>query len=366
MQGRHLAVIPGGAGLPTLNERATRTVAEADEGRVARPTLRHVAAVAGVSFKTVSRVVNGEPGVRPATAARVRDGIRQLGFRRNEIASSLKRGGSRQTIGLVIEDMANPFFSTIARAVEEVARDRGLMLITASSDEDRVRERQVIDSLVERRVDGLLVVPAGRDHRFLSQEIDMGVAIVFVDRPPGHVRADCVLLDNGGGARRAVEHLLAHGHRRIAVLGDRPDVYTIAQRFGGYRSALEAAGVSVDPALVRLNLRGTDDAQSEVDQLLGLAHPPTALFAINNRMTIGAVQALAGHGGRVALIGFDDFELAGFVSPPVSVVTYDTQAMGRQAAELLMRRMDGDRGPARRVTLPTWVVPRGSGELRLD
>jgi len=260
--------------------------------------------------------------------------------------------------------MANPFFSTIARAVEEVARDRGLMLITASSDEDCERERQVIDSLVERRVDGLLVVPAGRDHSFLSQEIDMGVAVVFVDRPPGQLRADCVLLDNVGGARRAVEHLLAYGHRRIAVLGDRPDVFTIAERYDGYRAAIEAAGIAVDPALVRLSLRGTEDARAEVNKLLELPSPPTALFAINNRMAIGAVQALAVHGDHVGLVGFDDFELAGFVSPPVSVVTYDTQAMGRQAAELLLRRMDGDRGPARRVILRTWVVPRGSGELR--
>jgi LacI family transcriptional regulator len=350
--------------LPTTRARSTHTNGELDPGRTARPTLRHVAAIAGVSFKTVSRVVNGEPGVHPATAARVSDAVRQLGFRRNEIASSLKRGGSGQTIGLVIEDMANPFFSTIARAVEEVARDRGLMLITASSDEDDARERQVIDSLVERRVDGLLVVPAGRDHRFLSQEIDMGVAVVFVDRPPGQLQADSVLLDNVGGARRAVEHLLAYGHRRVAVLGDRPDVYTIAKRYDGYCAALETAGIAVDPALVRLSLRGTEDARTEVEKLLELKSPPTALFAINNRMAIGAVQALAGHSTRVALVGFDDFELAAFLSPPVSVVTYDTHAMGRQAAELLMRRMDGDRSPAEQVILRTWVVPRGSGELR--
>ncbi len=350
--------------MPNSQERTTEKDAGADARPVARPTLRHVGALAGVSFKTVSRVVNGEPGVRPATAARVSDAVRELGFRRNEIASSLKRGGSRQTIGLVIEDVANPFFSTIARAVEDVARDRGLTLITASSDEDSGRERRVIDSLVERRVDGLLVVPAGRDHSFLSLEIDMGVAVVFVDRPPGQLKVDCVLLDNVGGARRAVEHLLAHGHRRIAVLGERPDVFTIGERYDGYCSAMQAAGIAVDPALVRLSLRGTENARAQVAELLELPSPPTALFAINNRMAIGAVQALAGQANRIALVGFDDFELAAFVTPPVSVVTYDTQAMGRQAAELLLQRMDGDRGPARRVILRTRLVPRGSGELR--
>src|SRR6478736_1700473 len=137
--------------------------------RGARPTMRDVATIANVSFKTVARVVHGERWVRAETAARVNDAIRQLGYQPNEIASSLKRGVSRDTVGLVIADVANPFFSTIARAVEDVVRDRRLMIITASIDEDRDRERAVVDALVKQRVTGLLIVPVGKDHRYLSR-----------------------------------------------------------------------------------------------------------------------------------------------------------------------------------------------------
>ena len=166
-----------------------------------RPTMRDVATVANVSFKTVARVVHGEPWVRAETAARVNAAIRQLGYQPNDIASSLKRGVSRETIGLVIADVANPFFSTIARAVEDVIRDRRLLTITASTDEDPERERTVIDSLVKQRVTGLLIVPAARDHRYLSRERRMGMPIVFMDRPPGKIRADTVLVDSLGGAQ---------------------------------------------------------------------------------------------------------------------------------------------------------------------
>jgi LacI family transcriptional regulator len=319
--------------------------------------------VAGVSFKTVSRVVNREGGVRPATAARVLDAVRQLGFQPNEIASSLKRGVSRDTIGLVIEDVANPFFSRLARAVEEVTRERGLLVITASSDEDRDRERQVIDSLVKRRVNGLLVVPAGRDHRYLSREMSMGMAVVFVDRPPGRLRADAVLVDNRGGARIAVEHLIAHGHKRIAALGDRLDVYTMGERHAGYCEALEAAGIAVDPGVVRFDCHDTSDAERAVEQLLGMPDPPTAIFSTNNRMAVGAVQALVRLRAGTALVAFDDFELAGSLAMPVTVVTGDNDLLGRTAAELLLRRMDGWAGGVERITLPTRLIARGSGEI---
>ncbi len=332
-------------------------------GWPARPTLRDVAARAGVSFKTVSRVINSEPGVRPETAARVQQAVSDLGFRRNQMASSLKRGGSSRTIGLVIGDVANPFFSMIARTVEDATRDSGLLIITASSNEDSHRERQVIDSLVEQRVKGLLVVPASRDHRFLAQELRLGMAVVFLDRPPGRLDADCVMLDNVGGARAAVEHLIARGHRRIAVLGDRLDVWTHRERSDGYRQAMEAHGLPIDPALVRFSRHDISDAESAVTELLRLADPPTAVFATNNRMSIGAVQALARWPQPIALVGFDDFELAGVVTPGITVVTYDTQEIGQRGAQLLLERMDGYDGPPRQVVLPTWIVPRGSGEL---
>jgi LacI family transcriptional regulator len=323
-----------------------------------------VARVAGVSFKTVSRVVNGEPGVRPETAERVLAAARQLGFQRNEIASSLKRGVSRDTIGLVIEDVSNPFFATVARAVELVTRERGMLVIIASSDEDRSRERRVIDSLVSRRVSGLIVVPIGSDHRYLAREVRHGMAVVFVDRPPGHLRADSVLVDNAGGARAGVAHLVAAGHRRIGLLTDDLGVYTMSERFDGYRAALADAGIPFDAALARHDCHDIHDARAATLALLGSEDPPTAVFGTNNRMSVGAVSAITSAGAPIALVGFDDFELAASLVPPVTVVRADHEAMGRLAAEMLLRRMDGWDGEPERVVLPTEVVPRGSGELR--
>lgn len=334
-----------------------------DPVRGGRPTLRDVAAVAKVSFKTVSRVVNNEPRVRPETAERVHQAIRQLGFSRNYIASSLKRGVGAATIGLVIADVANPFFAVIARAVEEVARRRDHLLVTASTDEDTTRETEVIEALIERRVRGMLVVPVGGDHRFVRPELAMGTPIVFIDRPPGLIDADCVLIDNIGGARLAVSHLIAHGHRRIAILGDRLAVFTLSERDQGYREALAEAGIAFDPALVRFGCHDTAEAAAAVHDLLALPDPPTAIFGTNNRMTVGSVQASTDGGRALALVGFDDFELAGALRLPVTVVSYDTAELGRRAAEMLFGRLEGDDGPPRRVTLPTSLIQRGSGEL---
>ena len=191
----------------------------------------------------------------------------------------------------------------------------------------------------------------------------MGTPIVFVDRPPGRIRADCVLLDNVGGARVAVGHLIAHGHRRIAVLGDRMEVYTLGKRHQGYLDALEAAGLSVDPALVRFGCHDTAEASAAVSELLQLPNPPTAIFATNNRMSVGCVDVLAERDERVALVGFDDFELAGALRVPVTVVSYDNRELGHRAAEILFDRLDGGDGPPVRITLKTHLIERGSGEF---
>src|ERR687895_732453 len=209
--------------------------------RSTRPTMRDVASLAGVSLKTVSRVINDEPGVAVATAARVGDAIQELGFERNDLARSLRQGRTSSTLGLVIEDVSNPFYSSIAQAVEAAARERGYLLITASCEEDPDRERELVQALLRRRVDALLLVPASRDHEYLARA--GGTPVVFLDRPPVGLDADCVLLDNFGGARRAVEHLIAHGHERIAMVGDTAELFTAAERLAGYREALAAARV---------------------------------------------------------------------------------------------------------------------------
>ena len=189
------------------------------------------------------------------------------------------------------------------------------------------------------------------------------MAVVFVDRPPGHVRADSVLMDNAGGARAGVAHLIDAGHRRIGLLTDDLGVYTMSERFDGYRKALEDAGLPFDPSLARHDCHDVHDARAATLALLGGTDPPTAIFGTNNRMSVGAISAITTQGDRVGLVGFDDFELAASLVPPVTVVRADHEAMGRLAAELLLRRMDGWDGDPQRVVLPTEVVPRGSGEL---
>ena len=328
-----------------------------------RPTVRDVARQAGVSSKTVSRVLNGEYGVSDATTVRVLDVITTLGFRRNDMARLLRVGQSTRTLGFVIEDVGNPFFSGIARAVERHARERGFLVITGSSDEDPAVERDLLRSLVERRVDGLLVVPAGDDHRFLSPEIAAGTPVVFMDRPPGRIQADVVLLDNVAGARQAVEHLVAHGHRRIAMLADNPGIFTVPERLEGYRRSLRAAGLPEDDRFVRLGIHDVRQAEAAALELLAAAEPPTAFFAGNNRAAVGVLRAIHRHPTPVALVGFDDIELAEVFSTPLTVVSHSPTRMGEEACRLLWRRLDGDDGPPERIVLPTELVPRGSGEI---
>jgi len=321
-----------------------------------RPTMRHVADMAGVSLKTVSRVINAEAGVTPATAERVTAAIAELGFERNDLAASLRHGRSSSTLGLVIEDVANPFYSAIAQAVEAAARDRGFLLITASAREDAERERELVSALLRRRVDALLIVPAGPDHRYLASSS----RAVFLDRPPLGIEADTVLLDDHGGARSAVEHLIAQGHTRIACVADDSELYTMRQRIAGYREALAAAGLAEDPALLQTGNSDVAGAQAAVERLLQMPDKPTALFTANNRNTIGALHALAGAPNPVALAGFDDFELADLLG--TTVVRADPWKLGEQGAALAFARLDGDDGPPRTVTIPTQLVQRGSGE----
>lgn len=324
-----------------------------------RATMNDVARLAGVSIKTVSRVVNDESGVHPMTAERVLAAIDQLGFRRNLSARNLRRGAETGTLGLVLEDLANPFYSTLTRAVEEVARLQGRQVLTGSSDEDPARERELALEFCSRRVDGLLVVPAGNQHGYLANEINAGTPVVFVDRPPGNIEADTVLVDNLGGTALAARHLASHGHRAIAFLGDSPEIHTAAERLRGFREGCAQAGVDFDPELVSMGPHTVESVATTLENVLGRA---TALVTGNNRITVYALRALAGRARRPALVGFDDFELADLVSPAITVITHDTSALGREAAELLFSRLDGDTAPPRRLVLPTRLLPRGSGE----
>ncbi|GAA2348001.1 LacI family DNA-binding transcriptional regulator [Saccharopolyspora halophila] len=319
-----------------------------------------VARLAGVSIKTVSRVVNSESGVHAATAERVLDAIDQLGFRRNVSAQNLRRGTGTGTIGVVLEDLANPFYSTLTRAVEEVARVQGKHVLTGSSDEDPTRERELVLEFCARRVDGLIVIPAGHQHGYIEHERNAGTPVVFVDRPPGEIDADFVLLDNAGGTAKAARHLAEQGHRKIGFLGDAPEIHTAAERLRGFREGCAQADVPFDSGLVAMGPHTDESVSAALD---GPLRDATAVITGNNRITVHTLRALAGRTSRPALVGFDDFELADLLDPPITVITHDTWALGKSAAELLFARLDGDTSPPGRVVVPTRLLVRGSGEV---
>jgi LacI family transcriptional regulator len=331
-----------------------------------RATLRDVAVLAGVSPKTVSRVVNGEPGVSPDKVGAVQKSVAMLGYRPNFTASSLRRTSGRSAaIAAVLEDVANPFSSALLRALEDVARDRNVMIFAGSVDEDPDRERALINAFITRQADALVIVPASDNQRYLAKDIDAATPVVFVDRPPVGIDADAVLVDNVAGAAAAVHHLVAHGHRDIAYLGDLRSIATARQRFQGFKEALSDHGIRPTPGHGVHDLHTEADARQAVRRLLTGDTPPTALFTSQNMVTVGAVRALRElrQEHRVAVVGFDDFPLADLLQPPVTVMAQDPSAMGRLAASLIFRRLDGEDWQPTMHFVPTRLVPRGSGEI---
>lgn len=322
--------------------------------------MKDVATEAGVSLKTVSRVVNGEPGVTPLTEQRVREAIKTLGFRRNDSARLL-RTGQAATVGLVMEDIGDPFYSALLRGVESVARARGSLVLSGSSEADAGTEHELALALCARRVDGLIMIPTSDDHSYLLPEMQAGVPVVFADRPPGRIAADTVLSDNVGGSREATAHLIAGGHRRIGYLGDNPDIFTARERHRGYLEAMTGAGVPVAEAWIAMGPPTKGRVWPDLERMLAGPEPVTALVCGNNRISVLALHALASLDVTLAVVGFDDFELADLLR--VTVVAQDPAELGRQAADLLFQRMDGDSAPSRRIVIPTRLVRRGSGEL---
>jgi len=352
-------IVPPAAPVPGAAERTRRR----------RPTMNDVAQLAGVGLKTVSRVVNGEVGVTPEMVIRVRHAIATLGYRPDVGASALRRSDGRSgAIGIALEDVANPFSSAVLRGVEDAARRNGVLVLASSIDSDPGLEREVLIAFVDRRVDGIILMPSTGDLSYLPDEIDPVTPVVAIDRRPRGVDLDLVLTTNALGAQQAVEHLLGHGHRRIAFLGDTVGLSTAGERHGGFVTAMATAGVAIDERMVRRNISGEGQAEATVLSLLSVVpgQRPTAVFAAQNLLTGGAVRALQRlrlH-EKVAVVGFDDFPLADLLVPGVTVVAQDPPAMGHEAARLLFDRLDGDDTPAQTVLVPTRLIRRGSGEIR--
>lgn len=327
-----------------------------------RPTLAEVAELAGVSLKTASRAINGEKYVAAGTRERVLASAGSLGFQLNAMASQLKRGVHSSVVGLITGDLANPFYSMLAKGVEREIRKQGLQLTIASSDETPEAEHLLVEEFVSMRVRGLIVVSTMASHVELAEVQEKGIPVVFVDRGPVGLMADSIVLDNYSGARSAVEQLLELGHRRIGYVSHFSRLQPQRERLAGFRDAMIAAGI---PEWQRFLAEGTFDVDSAAHAVSGLLEGtprPTAVFTSNNRITIGALQAIARVAPETALIGFDDFDLAEMLG--VTTVSHDPAEMGRLAAARVLASA-GQRGlEPQNLVLPTSIVQRGSGERK--
>jgi len=335
-----------------------------------RPTMKNVANLAGVSFKTVSRVVNGEPGVSRQLEERVTAAIAELGYQPNHSARTLRQTASQSaTIGVIHADITNPFMASVHASFEAVAAAHGCLILSGTADEQPERYEELIRAFAGRSVDGLVVVPVGgvetEPSDGLQREISRGTPVVFLDREPG-IDADLVMSDHRGGAELATDHLLSHGHRDIAFLGSREGVHSVLERRAGFESVMQRAGAQ--PAAIRTGLRTPDDSAKAVHELFSRSprDQPTAVFTAQNGLTLGAVRALHSLGRQhdVALVGFDHLDAVDIVEPGVTTVPQNAQEVGRRAGELLFSRLLHGRVETQREIVPVTLVPRGSGEIR--
>lgn len=328
--------------------------------------MRQVARLAGVGLKSVSRVINDEPNVSAELRARVETAIASLDYQPNLQAGSLRGSGGSRSLGLVVSSVANPFASVLHRGVEDAAARQGVAVFAASGDDNPDREKEIVAALVRRRVDGLIITSTGTEHGYLLKHAERGVPIVFVDRAPVGIDSDSVVSDNVCGAAVAVQHLIDHGHRRIAYLGDLRDIRTAADRRAGYIDAMGRNGIPLSEVIAVEDLHDEQVADDAVMRLL-LDPPatPTALFTSQNLITVGAIRALQrlGKGHEVALVGFDDFPLADLLDPAITVIAQDPHRIGELATERIFARQRGEADEPEAFVVPTRLIVRGSGEI---
>lgn len=342
------------------------TVSASGSPSRSRPTMRDVATLAGVGVKTVSRVINNEPNVSEETAAKVSKAARALNYQLDVYAGNLRRTDRRTgTIGLLVSSVANPFAGAIHRAVEDEVHQRGFSVFSASLDDDAERERILVDQFLRRRVDGLILTTISPSQAYLLAEREHGTPFVFVDREPRGIEADAVVSANRTGAARGTDQLIRHGHRRIAYLGDRPEMLTASHRHAGFMDAVGRAGIPTDDLWVIEDVGDEASARRATLDLLDLADGPTALFTAQNLVTVGAMRAIHERGlqNEIALVGFDDVILGDVIRPGLTCVTQDADQIGRLAARRLLALIDGEVGPAERFEVPTGFIARGSGEI---
>jgi LacI family transcriptional regulator len=329
--------------------------------------MHDVAREAGVSLKTVSRVVNDEGGVSPEFTNRVEAAITELGYRPDDRARRLRQAASRTgTIGFVLVDVANPFFSSILRGIEEVARARDYLVLAGSTDGSPARERQLVERFIGRRVDGLIVVPSAGGDDLLRAEIKRGSPVVLLDLEIESAEpVDLVRSDHYGGAKAATEHLLELGHRDIAYMGDDPDIMSARHRLKGFRDAMAEAGIEVHESRVFAGTHTDAQWRFMAGQFFGTDTQTTAVFTAQNLVTMGVVTALHDLGLQhsVAVVGFDEIAFGEVIEPGITVIPQQPRELGRRAAELLFDQIDGSDRPRAQIVIDHELIQRGSGEI---
>lgn len=316
--------------------------------------------MAGVSAKTVSRVLRHDRYVSNEVRLRVERAVAELNYVPNVLARTF-RSGSDNAVGVAVPDISDSFFAALTHGVESVARSRGTAVIVTSLGEDGARERTGVEALLGRQLAGLISTPVSHDQSYLRPWLSR-MTIVFVDRAPRRLTSDCVIEDDVGGAREATSHLLAHGHDRIAFVGDNREIATTSRRLDGYRLAHVEAGVPLHNGLVAFEAEAGATSGELTIKMLQSPEPPTAILSSNARISLGVVPALqAIDRTDVALISFGDFPLAGSLRPPLTVVDQDPERVGQVAASRLFERLDHPgRRLKRRIVLPVTLVLRGS------
>ena len=333
----------------------------------ARPiTISDVARRAGVSTATVSRVISGATRVRPATREEVLAAVRELGYRPSGVARSLKLRATR-TLGLVVTDIANPYFPKIVRAVEDAALERGHAVLLCDGADDSSREETYLDLLVERRVDGIVIASSGLEERYRAWLAERPVPVVLVNCPPRGAALPAILSDNRLGGRLAARHVLDLGHRRIGHVTAPPRNAAAGERLAGIRDALQAADDDKTELMVVEGDGGVDGGEAATHDLLARMPGLSAVLCYNDLTAIGAVRAIRSAGRRVpadvSVVGYDDIAIAAWVEPALTTVAQDTTAMGRWAVERLVERIAGrppDASPPEVVLLPVELRVRAS------
>jgi LacI family transcriptional regulator len=325
-----------------------------------RPTLLDVARMADVGTTTVSRVINGGHYVDAATMAKVQAVMDRLGYQPSQAARALKSEKS-QSIGMIVPTLRDPFFANLASAAQQVTRQKNYVLIVLASEDDAVQETEELERFRSYRVDGMLVVPPRvQTQRFLKVARSLGIPTVALDRPLD-MRCSAVICDNFEASKSAVEHLLAHGRRRILCLGGDPELYTIQERVRGYSAAMADSGLK--PRV----LSGADAAQLTAalkERFSSTRERPDGIFAVYGDASVSAYEFLIDSGykvpSEVSLIGFDEFPLAGTLRPTLSVIRQPIHELGTSAARILFDEIEQGSSTPRRITIATELIPRMS------